>query len=140
VAAGWARRLVRRAGGVAGLARGVAPLTFVMHSFMDAAAVAEAWALTGQGRTATDPALRAVQKRLAACAYTMAHPDTDELVPACVQHGVVDPQENVALVTLLPRRPVSAQPASGQPGSAQPGGAKNSRAMLSGSRNDRPEP
>lgn len=104
VALGWSRRLVRRAGGVRRLVRGVAPRTFVMHSFMDANAVAAAWTLMEEGGWADDPSLRAVQERLRACAYTMAHPDTQQLIPACVQHGVLDPAENAQLVTLLPRR------------------------------------
>jgi hypothetical protein len=32
----------------------------------------------------------------------MAHPETGELVPACVQHSVLDPVENVKLRRLLP--------------------------------------
>lgn len=32
----------------------------------------------------------------------MAHPETGELIPACVQHSVLDPEENKTLRTLLP--------------------------------------
>jgi hypothetical protein len=32
----------------------------------------------------------------------MAHPEQDRLVPACVQHSVLDPQENIRLMQLLP--------------------------------------
>jgi hypothetical protein len=32
----------------------------------------------------------------------MAHPDRDALVPACVQHAVLDPAENARLARLLP--------------------------------------
>jgi hypothetical protein len=42
----------------------------------------------------------------------MAHPETGTLVPACVQHGVLDADENAALATLLPiprRRTFSAE-------------------------------
>jgi hypothetical protein len=35
----------------------------------------------------------------------MAHPDEDRLVPACVQHSVLDPQENLVLRRVLPLRP-----------------------------------
>ncbi len=35
----------------------------------------------------------------------MAHPETGELVPACVQHSVLDPIENVALRRTLPLLP-----------------------------------
>jgi hypothetical protein len=80
----------------------VRPLTFVMHSFMDARDVAPAWELLRRGELAEEPRLRATQERLQACSYAMAHPETGELVPACVQHGVLDPQENVALRRLLP--------------------------------------
>ncbi len=107
VAAGWLRRAVRRCGGIRVVVSGrPRPVTFVMHSFMDAAEVAPAWELTQRGVTSDDPAVRGVQERLAACHYAMAHPGRDggpgALVPACVQHGVLDPAENAALAVLLP--------------------------------------
>jgi hypothetical protein len=98
----FARRFVRRAGGPMALRHGLRPMTFVMHSFMDARVVAPAWEAIQRGETAADPAVRAAQERLQACAYTMGHPDTGELVPACVQHGVLDLVENRELATLLP--------------------------------------
>jgi len=55
-----------------------------------------------RGETATDPRLRETQERLAACHYAMAHPETGTLVPACVQHSVLDPSENAQLRKLLP--------------------------------------
>ena len=58
---------------------------------------------------ATDPRLRAAQERLQACAYGMAHPERDEIVPACVQHSVLDEQENRRLATLLPLHPRSGE-------------------------------
>lgn len=103
VAAGWARRFVRRAGGVRSLGAGVRPVTFVMHSFIDAAAVAPAWELLQRDEVSPDPDVRAAQERLRACGYTMGHPETGQLVPACVQHSVLDPHENRQLVRLLPR-------------------------------------
>lgn len=113
----WLARTARKVG-VRRLARHrcVRPLTFVMHSFMDAADVAPAWELMQRGETAADPAVRATQERLQACSYAMAHPETGELVPACVQHGILDPAENVELRRLLPltvtrRIPLSAGPA-----------------------------
>ncbi|MGI9004220.1 MAG: hypothetical protein ACR2GH_21655, partial [Pseudonocardia sp.] len=78
------------------------PVTFVMHQFMDAADVEPAWAMMQRGETADDPRLRETQERLAACHYAMGHPDTGTLVPACVQHSVLDPTENAALRRLLP--------------------------------------
>jgi len=107
VALGWVRRLVRRSGGVRRLVlawRGgrFTPMTYVVHNFMDAADVAPAWQLTQEGRVADDPAVRATQERLSACVYAMAHPETGELVPACVQHSVLDPMENQELRRLLP--------------------------------------
>lgn len=99
----WAVRTVRRVGPVALLrAHRVRPVTFVMHQFMDADVVAPAWELTRAGRTSEDPAVRATQERLAACHYAMAHPEDGSLVPACVQHALLDPGENAALRTLLP--------------------------------------
>ncbi len=99
---GWAARVVRRVGVGPLLRHRVRPVTFVMHQFMDAADVAPAWELTRRGVTSDDPRLRETQERLAACHYAMAHPETGTLVPACVQHGVLDPKENEALTVLLP--------------------------------------
>ena len=119
LAAGWARRALDRAGGVGQLRQGIQPLTFVMHNFMDARDVAPAWELLQRGETSDDPTIRATQERLQACSYGMAHPESDQIVPACAQHGVLDPEENRQLVTLLaspPRRParVGSVPDSGQ--------------------------
>lgn len=103
IALAWVARAVRRAGGVAAVLRhGVRPMSFVMHQFMDAEDVVPAWEATRRGETAEDPRVRATQERLAACHYAMAHPEDGTLVPACVQHSVLDPQENVALSRLLP--------------------------------------
>ncbi len=79
-------------------------LTFVVHAFMDADVVAPAWDAIQRGEVATDPGVRAAQERLQTCSYAMAHPDEDRLVPACVQHAVLDPQENAALARLLSLR------------------------------------
>lgn len=102
--ASWARRFVRRAGGLRALRQGVVPVTFVMHSFIDARDVAPAWELLQRGEVADEPQIRAAQERLQACVYTMGHPETGKLVPACVQHSVLDPHENRQLVELLPLR------------------------------------
>lgn len=100
---GWLRRQVRRVGGLRSLrGRAFRVMTFVMHRFMHAADVAPAWELMQRGVTAEDPRIRETQERLSACIYSMAHPETGELVPACVQHGVLDPGENLALRELLP--------------------------------------
>ena len=103
----WSLRFVRRAGGWSETARAAARhqvrgLTFVVHAFMDASTVARAWRDMEAGRIAAEAETRATQERLRACVYTMAHPDTGELVPACVQHSVLDPEENKQLLTLLP--------------------------------------
>jgi hypothetical protein len=91
IALQWIARLVRRVGGLPALLRhGVRPVSFLVHQFMDAADVAPAWELMQRGEKATDPRVLAAQQRLAACHYAMAHPDSGELVPACVQHGVLD--------------------------------------------------
>lgn len=107
VAFAWVGRLTGRSGGVrhvwSAWRRGaVAPMTYVVHNFMDADDVAPAWKLMVDGQVATDPAVRATQERLSACTYAMAHPETGELVPACVQHSVLDPGENEKLRRLLP--------------------------------------
>ncbi len=102
VALGWAARFVRRAGGFRAMRAGVRPVTFVMHSFIDAAVVGPAWAQLRAGDVASDPAVRAAQERLLACTYAMAHPESGELVPACVQHSVLDPEQNRELAVRLP--------------------------------------
>src|SRR3954454_5643283 len=97
----WAGRFARRAGGVRA-ASSARALTFVMHSFMDAAVVAPAWEALQRGERLRDPALREAQERLEACKYHMGPPESGELVPACAQRSVLDPAENVELAKLLP--------------------------------------
>jgi MoaA/NifB/PqqE/SkfB family radical SAM enzyme len=112
----WLARRVRRAGGVVAVVRALrrgelVPMTFVMHRFMHAEDVKPAWELLQRGETSDDPRIVETQERLQACFYAMAHPETGEIVPACVQHSVLDPAENASLVELLPlprRRTASA--------------------------------
>lgn len=104
---GLAQRISRRAGGLRALMgaaarRKIGFKTFVVHSFMDAAAVQPAWDLMQQGITSDDPKIAETQERLGACMYTMSHPETGKLIPACVQHSVLDPGENAGLRKLLP--------------------------------------
>jgi hypothetical protein len=106
--AGWTWRMVRRVGLRALLKHRVRPVTFVMHSFTDAADVAPAWKAIQAGETSPQPHIAATQERLLACSYAMAHPQTGDLVPACVQHSILDPTENVDLRRLLPLTPVRA--------------------------------
>ena len=61
-----------------------------------------AWERCSAGSRPTDPRLRATQERLAACTYSMAHPETGELVPACAQHSVLDSRRTPSCATLLP--------------------------------------
>ena len=104
---GVGRRLVRRAGGGRAVLQAwrhqeLGVKSFVVHHFMDASVVGPAWALMEKGTTSEDPAIREAQERLGACMYTMAHPETGRLVPACTQHSVLDPAENTELRKLLP--------------------------------------
>jgi len=112
-AVGWFRRTVRRSGGFVRLmSEHPVPVTFVMHRFMHAADVKPAWELLERGVMSEDPRILETQERLLACSYAMAHPETGKLVPACVQHGVLDPDENAALAALLPiprRRTLNAE-------------------------------
>ncbi len=128
LAGGWAARAVRRAGLRRLLSHRTRPVSYVMHQFMDAADVTPAWELMQQGQVSGDPRIRATQERLAACSYAMAHPEEGTLVPACVQHCVLDPQENRELRTLLPlpevrgrnaRRRADGPPAPGGPRAAR---------------------
>jgi len=102
VALRWAGRFARRAGLVPLARHGADTVTFVMHAFMDARDVRPAWEGLRRGELSDDPRIRATQERLQACSYAMSHPESDELVPACAQHSVLDPQENVRLQELLP--------------------------------------
>jgi hypothetical protein len=102
VLARWTGRFVRRAGLIPLLRHGAQPITFVMHSFMDAKDVRPAWQGLQRGEISDDPRIRATQERLQACSYAMSHPESDVLLPACVQHSVLDPQENIKLMELLP--------------------------------------
>lgn len=100
-------RLISRSGGILRVIRAVVKnnfefKTFVVHNFMDAAVVGPAWDLMEKGVTADEPKMRETQERLAACTYAMSHPETGRLVPACVQHSVLDPGENIELKRLLP--------------------------------------
>jgi len=101
----WAGRLVRRLGGPRTIQREKPKaVTYVMHSFMDARHVRPAWELLQRGEMSEDPKIRETQERLQACSYAMAHPESDTLVPACTQHSVLDPLENLRLQELLPAR------------------------------------
>ena len=107
VALRWARRCSLRSGGWLHLARSwkagtLRPMTYVVHHFMDAADVVPAWEAMRSGTVTRDPHMQVTQERLASCTYAMAHPETGELVPACVQHSVLDPIENRQLRRLLP--------------------------------------
>ncbi len=104
----WGWRFVRRCGLRRLLTGSPRSLTFVVHAFMDAEVVAPAWEAMERGEDAAEPRVRAAQERLRACSYAMAHPDDDRLVPACVQHSVLDPLENRALRELLPTAPAAA--------------------------------
>jgi hypothetical protein len=103
-ALGWGWRFGRRAWLLRLLTGRPRGLTFVVHAFMDADVVRPAWEALERGELASDPAVRAAQERLQACSYAMAHPDEARLVPACVQHAVLDPVENQHLARLLPLR------------------------------------
>ncbi len=96
------RLLARMGGPLRALRSRPVGITFVMHSFMDAAVVGPAWEAMEQGDVSDDPKIRAAQERLQGCMYGMAHPEQGRMVPACVQHSVLDPEENVALARLLP--------------------------------------
>ena len=98
----WALRLLRRLGGVRAIRRErPQAMTYVMHAFMDAREVKPAWELLQAGELSDDPQIRATQERLQACSYAMAHPESGTLVPACAQHAVLDPLENLRLQELL---------------------------------------
>lgn len=95
--------LVQRIG-LLKLTRGpIRHMTFVMHNFMDADVVKRAHLLNQQGTLSSEGNVREAQERLKACSYTFGHPKTGELIPACVQHSILDPDINKNLKELLPR-------------------------------------
>jgi hypothetical protein len=112
----WLARFVRRAGPAALARQGIQPITFVMHSFMDAKDVRPAWESLQRGEISDDPRIRATQERLQACSYAMSHPESGTLVPACAQHSVLDPQENLELMKLLPMSESAEPPAAAPAG------------------------
>ena len=101
-AGAWARRFVRRTGARRLLVGRPRALTFVVHAFMDARVVRPAWEGLERGELSNEPEIRDAQERLQACSYAMAHPEEGRTVPACVQHSVLDPDENLRLRELLP--------------------------------------
>jgi hypothetical protein len=118
LAAGWTARVVHRVGVRRLLTHRVRPVSYVMHQFMDAADVQPAWELMQRGQASADPRIRATQERLAACHYAIAHPEDGTLVPACVQHSVLDPAENRDLRALLPLPTVPRRRGGGADGAA----------------------
>jgi hypothetical protein len=98
----WLARTLRRVGPTTLLRHRIVPMMFVMHRFMHASDVRPAWELMERGETSADPRIRETQERLQACSYAMAHPEAGQVVPACVQHAVLDPAENVRLSRELP--------------------------------------
>jgi hypothetical protein len=110
--AGWLPRFARRAGLRRVLRHGFAPVTLVMHRFMDQADVSQAWALMERGEVASDPRIRETQERLEACSYHFPHPATGRLVPGCAQHAVHDPPEAAELARRMPRRTGPGSPQS----------------------------
>jgi len=118
LAARWAYRAARRAGPRRLFTHRLRLVSYVMHQFMDAADVQPAWELMQHGEQSDDSRIRSTQERLAACHYAMAHPENGMLVPACVQHSLLDPQENRDLRVLLPvpRRREAPEAEHDQPG------------------------
>ena len=102
-AAAWSVRFVRRVGAGRLITGRPRAFTFVVHAFIDAELVRPAWEATDRGEMAEDPEVRGAQERLQACSYAMAHPEDGRTVPACVQHSVLDPAENLRLLALSPR-------------------------------------
>lgn len=116
----WLIRTLKRVGGLRSVIKNkIYPMTFVMHRFMDASQVKPAWDLLEAGIMSEDPAILEVQERLQACSYAMAHPESNRVVPACVQHSILDPQENIALKELLPLPRVRARKAAAATAAAQ---------------------
>jgi hypothetical protein len=84
------------------LTKKVKPMTFAMHNFMDADDVKIAHELNKEDRWSPDAKIKETQERLRACSYAFGHPETGEMIPGCVQHGVLDPEMNIKLKAQLP--------------------------------------
>ena len=111
----WGWRLAHRVG-AGGLRTGrPRAMTFVVHAFMDASIVQAAWRGMEDGVSCDDPAVAAAQERLRACSYGMAHPDDGRIVPACVQHSVLDQAENRRLAHRLALHPAAGSGAGSDP-------------------------
>ncbi len=93
----WGGRFIHRVGFLKLLLNTIQPMTFVMHNFMDAETVSEAMHWNEKQAWSPAPKIRAAQERLKACIYSMAHPESKQLVPACVQHGLLDFEINEKL-------------------------------------------
>jgi MoaA/NifB/PqqE/SkfB family radical SAM enzyme len=105
---GWLRRALRRSGGVMHVLRHrPRPLTVVMHMFMDAELADRAWQVIDEVDTDAEPEVAEAVDRLRSCAYSMAHPELGRMVPACVQHAVLDPPVNAELRRTLPLIPLA---------------------------------
>lgn len=98
-------RMLKRIGWINLLTKPIRRMTFVMHNFMDADVVKEAYELNRNNVWSEKPHIREAQERLKACSYTFGHPDRNELVPGCVQHSVLDPAINAHLKQVLPLKP-----------------------------------
>lgn len=99
----YAIRFVNRLGGIVVIVKNrITPFTVVMHRFMHAEDVLPAYELLKRNELSSDLRIRETQERLLACSYAMAHPESDEIVPACVQHSLLDPVENKILAQSLP--------------------------------------
>ena len=97
----------RAAGGVRARGGATAPraLTYVMHAFMDARDVRPAWEAPAPRRAA--PTTRASARPRSACRRAPTRWPTRRTArscPACAQHAVLDPAENLRLRELLPLR------------------------------------
>ena len=135
----FAVRLAGRMGGPGRIfRRRPTAVTMVMHNFMDAAVVKPAWDGLERGEISDESEVRAAQERLRGCVYGMSHPEDGRMVPACVQHAVLDPAENLALARLLPLREAGSDAGAGdrgQAGQREQAGERQGVAAATGSRN-----
>ena len=102
VALGWAVRFARRLG-VTGLRSRACARDDLRRARLHGRRRRPGGVADDGGRDRPDdPGVQAARERLQACSYAMAHPETGRIVPACVQHSVLDPGENRLLARQLP--------------------------------------